>query len=509
MRLFLANWRNCVKLFGTVVIAVLMVGVAVLASHWPFTKKKIAESLNKTFHGQTEIQSFRPTYFPHPGCVAENVAVRGRDVSGAPLLITASRVTMAGSYSDFFRRSKRIELLQADTLRVHLVRIRTAHDDVHDNSIMDSLEIGNLRTPGARLEILRRNGAAVMIAVRDLDIQNVNGMNASKFHVVVEIPKLGGLVEANGQFGPVTKETGKSPLSGDFKLQGGELQFLQGVAGKVDSVGNFRGLLEDLSVDGAVESPNFEAAHAGHPIKVQANFQAHVNATNGNVALDRVDTTFLGSTLNAKGIIAGTPKNSAAKTANISIDSDTGRIQDLLWMFTKGLLPAMNGRVTFRGRALLPPEHRKFIERVQFEAQFGIGSSTFNNPMTQHNVDKLSERARGETNRDDDPQRVISNLRGRVLLRNGVATFTNLTFDVPGASADLHGTYSLLSKRVDLRGMLAMKSELSEATKGLKSFFLEALDPFFKRKHAGAVVPVAITGFYPHPKFSVSLKKKK
>jgi len=52
---------------------------------------------------------------------------------------------------------------------------------------------------------------------------------------------------------------------------------------------------------------------------------------------------------------------------------------------------------------------------------------------------------------------------------------------------------------------LDMQAELSQTTKGIKSFLLKALDPFFKKKHAGAVVPIKITGTYGHPSYGLSL----
>ena len=79
---------------------------------------------------------------------------------------------------------------------------------------------------------------------------------------------------------------------------------------------------------------------------------------------------------------------------------------------------------------------------------------------------------------------------------------------MPGALARLEGTYNLLDERIDLEGDLAMQAELSEATKGFKSFLLKAVDPFFKKKKAGAVVPVRITGTYPHPSYGISLTGK-
>ena len=70
----------------------------------------------------------------------------------------------------------------------------------------------------------------------------------------------------------------------------------------------------------------------------------------------------------------------------------------------------------------------------------------------------------------------------------------------------MHGTYNLMNKRVNFHGTMRMKAEVSQATTGVKSVFLKLLDPFFKRKHAGAEVPVSMQGTYGHTHFSARLK---
>jgi len=94
------------------------------------------------------------------------------------------------------------------------------------------------------------------------------------------------------------------------------------------------------------------------------------------------------------------------------------------------------------------------------------------------------------------------------MVHSGIADFTDVSFDVPGAAAHLAGTFNLLNERIDLAGKLAMQADLSQATKGIKSFLLIPLDPFFKKKHAGAVIPIRITGTYQHPSYGIALGDK-
>ena len=54
-----------------------------------------------------------------------------------------------------------------------------------------------------------------------------------------------------------------------------------------------------------------------------------------------------------------------------------------------------------------------------------------------------------------------------------------------------------------------MDATISQAAGGgMKSFFLKAVDPFFRKNGKGAVVPIKITGNRKDPKFGLELFKK-
>ncbi len=42
----------------------------------------------------------------------------------------------------------------------------------------------------------------------------------------------------------------------------------------------------------------------------------------------------------------------------------------------------------------------------------------------------------------------------------------------------------------------------------MKGLLLKALDPFFKKKRGGYIVPVKITGTYQHPSFGLDLSDR-
>jgi hypothetical protein len=87
-------------------------------------------------------------------------------------------------------------------------------------------------------------------------------------------------------------------------------------------------------------------------------------------------------------------------------------------------------------------------------------------------VSHLSAGSLGEQNHkqsadaEGGSENVLSDLRGHVLLKDGMARFSSLSFSIPGALAQLTGTYNLITEKVDLRGALRTNAEVSKTTHG-------------------------------------------
>jgi hypothetical protein len=102
---------------------------------------------------------------------------------------------------------------------------------------------------------------------------------------------------------------------------------------------------------------------------------------------------------------------------------------------------------------------------------------------------------------------VLSDLKGHVLLKDGTARFSDLSFTVPGAEAHVQGTYNLITEKIDLHGTLRTDAEVSKTTHGVKALLLKFLDPFLKKKPLGYIAPIKITGTYGHPAFGLDLDR--
>src|SRR5258708_21004595 len=195
------------------------------------------------------------------------------------------------------------------------------------------------------------------------------------------------------------------------------------------------------------------------------------------------------------------------KTARIDGGSARARIEDIRRLFVKADRPPMSGHVNLQAHVEIPPGQEQFLKKVRLRGRFGIAGGTFSTPSTQEGVNKLSAGASGEKD-SPDPETALTGLSGDVELRGGISTFPDLSFGVPGAGARLHGTYNLLNEKIDLRGQMKVDSKLSNTEKGSKAFLLKMMEPFFKKRKKGEVVPVRISGTYDHPSFGLSLNDK-
>ena len=135
---------------------------------------------------------------------------------------------------------------------------------------------------------------------------------------------------------------------------------------------------------------------------------------------------------------------------------------------------------------------------MKLDGKFGIDDGSFKSE-TQKDVNVLSAGARGQNK--DDPETVLDDLKGEFGLARGVSTFSYLDFGVPGAHARLHGTYNIVNHRIGLHGEMRVDTQISKTSSGFKALLLKVMDPIFRKKKEGEIVPIHILGTYEKPQF--------
>lgn len=496
--------RKTLRIGATIAAAIVLLAVVLAWTYWPFSTERVARSIEEEFAGKVTFGHFRTTVFPHPGGVAEDVDFRWQTNTpdNAPL-VTIRKLTIQAHYWDLVLRPKYVAHVALEGLRIHVPPKGSGTRPMDIPSTSTGTRIGEVLADEALLQIARRDEQPLNFAIHSLKLRFVQEGAPFSYEIAVKNPLPPGEARLNGKFGPWnSSRPDQTAVYGKYSFDDADLGVFRGIAGILSSQGEFQGTLGHMEAKGKIAIPNFEVTRSNHTVPVKSEYHAIVNAMNGDVTLQRVDSTVLKTRVLAKGSIEGR-KGADGKFASIDLAVDKGRIQDVLRVFSKAPKPPLNGATGFRAHVELPPGDAPFLKKVILVGDFGVADAQFTKPKTQESVTELSIRGGGKNPEEEqeDPDNFVSNLSGHVELRGGIATFTDFRFIVPDAKATMHGTYNVIDERVDLHGILRTTAKFSETTGGFKSVLLKFFDPFFKRKKGGGKVPVQLTGTYsdPHP----------
>jgi hypothetical protein len=502
-------YRRGALWIGVVTASVILAGLIFLLRYFPFSERTVSASMRETFPSEITIHHFKTVYFPHPGCTAEGVTFRSiSSPAGYPPVVTIQKLIIQGSYADFIFRPHHIWKVFLDGLHVQIPPLKNTGE--FTGGYTDSrMTIGEVGTNGAVVEFAHENSkATTRFEIHELSLGEVSAKAGMYYRVNMRNPTPPGEIIATGHFGPFqANDPRQTRVSGTYSVSHADLGVFSGIAGNVDSEGTFSGPLEHVSVKGKTSAPDFEVVRSGHAARLSTDFQLVVNSLNGDVTLTSVDTSYFNTLINAKGSVTD-KVDWDEKFTSLDFVVHDGRIQDILRFIVRENRPPMSGVTNFQALVTVPPEGKPFLKEVTLQGDFDIDNGHFANPPRQESVDELSETARGQKKakpeEKEQEENVMAHVHGHVELFNGVATFPELIFTVPGADARMHGTYNLLNEKIDLHGALKMDAKFSQSTSGIKALFAKVLDPFLNKKE-GSVVPVLVDGTYANPHFGLDL----
>lgn len=501
----MARW---IKIGVVLVVAAIGVGGILVATHWPFTRASVLGALEQRFASTVKFKTFRVTYFT-PGCVAEGVTFRRNPDGDAPPIATVAKITIQGSYAGFFLFPKRLRRVKVEGLRVFVSpQSKRADNEARPAASADQVKviIGEIVADGAVVEFAsgEPGAAALRLDIHRLTLNEVGDDQPLSFHAALGNPTPPGEIRADGQFGPLRRENaGQTSVSGSYVFQNADLSVFHGIGGTLSSTGKFNGVLEQIEVAGNIEVPDFEVSSSGHAVHLKTQFQALVDGIDGDVALQSVNAQFGRTSVVSRGEVAS-KAGSDGKTVTVTGSQQQGTIQDWLRLLTKAERPALSGAMNFRAQVQVPPGKRSFIERLNLQGDFAIGGADFTQPATQEKVGNLSQVALGEK-QNDDPANVVEDLKGHVVMKDATATFSDFFFSVPGALVHMHGTYGILTQKIDLHGNLRVDNKLSKGSTGIKSALLKVAEPFLKKKNSGEIVPIKLDGTFSHPSYGLDV----
>ena len=142
------------------------------------------------------------------------------------------------------------------------------------------------------------------------------------------IPK--GEIETSGTFGPWNvAHPARTPVTGKYTFDNANLDTIEGLAGVLSSTGYFTGPLNRIEVKGTTDTPKFQVDAGGLPVPLKTTFTAIVDGSDGDTYLNRVDATFLDTSLTAHGAVIGF-EGVRGRQVEVDVTIQQGRIEDLL-----------------------------------------------------------------------------------------------------------------------------------------------------------------------------------
>lgn len=478
-------------------LAITVALLAVLsAKYWPFAEKEVREDLAEATDSTVSVRTYHPTYFP-PGCTLEGVEFHHG--SRQFKLITIDKLVVEGSYAGILRR----HVPRVTAAGAH-VFIPPFGENIKFHSQHSKIVVDQLVANGTAVEFLsaKTQKKPLFFDIHEAVLRGVRWGGPLQYHLKFHNPNPPGEISVDGKFGAwADGHPQDTPLSGTYTFDHADLEVYGGIGGTLSSTGSFDGVFQHVNVSGRTETPDFVVTSGGHRHSLSTHFDAYVDAMHGDTFLNRVEARFGRTIILARGSIAGS-RDRKGKATDLHLASRHGRIEDVLGLFITDPRSPMSGDLILSAHAQIPSGNEPFLERVRLDGKFGIDDGSFK-PDTQKDVDALSAGARGQNK--EAPETALTDLKGAVGLADGVSHFADLDFGIPGAHARLHGTYNIVNHRIGLHGNMRVDTKISRTSSGFKALMLKLMDPIFRKKKEGEIVPVHILGTYEKPEFGLDI----
>ncbi len=482
-------------------VAAAMVAVHLMFFFWPFRYRQVHPLLQAIFESQVEVHGYHRTYFPHPGFVAEQVTFYRHGDRSIPPLATIDRMQVVGQWTTLLFHPHRLNLILLEGLHVQIPPPGTkARGMDFDGGVISTsqseLQIETITADGTALDFLQHGQPPMRFQFRSLQVHDVEQGTPLRFDLRVKIPGPPGTVVAQGHVGPFrTTSYATTPLAGTYQLLEADLSRLPGVSGHATAEGRFYGTFARVEAEGKAAIPDFRAGSA-HQVRFDAAYHLEVNGNNGDVQIVSAVVKNGASTITASGSVAGSPK-----MVDMTLAANNGDVNGLLRVVEESN-PEVAGKISFQAAVQYSAGPGPFLKRVQLQGKAALNGLHFVAPNEKQTMDAFSARVTKDppSSAKDDPPAVTAEAESDTRFDNGMAYFPDIRFRMPGARAHLHGTFNLLDAKVHLTGKVALQRSLPHAVTGWKAVLLKPLAPLFRHKHAGAVVPIAVTGTANRPK---------
>ena len=528
------RWLIAASLIAIAIVVSIGVITSILAKRYePYIRDQAIRYLRDRFDSEVDlaalhirmprVSTWRLALTGGRGSVAEvdgeGLLLRHMGRRDLPPMFTIKKFHFDVDLALLFGKNKTVPLVQLDGMEIYVppkgerpalnsTAPRRA-EPAKENSDTSKVVIEEVLINDATLVILPRDPSRVPLSfdIHRLRLESAGKAVAMNYDAELTNPKPPGLIHSQGTFGPWAAEgPGDTPLAGKYTFEHADLSVFHGIAGILNSTGQFEGTLDTIRAWGQASVADFRLKSAGNPVPLTTSFEVQVDGTNGNTILSPVKAT-LGSThFTTSGAVIRREKG-AQRTISLEVSMPDGNLKDLLRFGVKGQ-PSMEGRIAMTTKIDIPPLTGSVKEKLLLDGHFELSQSKFLKSSIQDQIDSLSRRGQGKPGNQEIDE-VVSNMTGVFKLEDQVISFRSLFFNIPGAAVQLAGDYDLDADKLDFHGALALQAKVSQTMTGWKRWALKPVDPIFAKNGAGTFLRIKVEGNSQSPKFGLDRGGKK
>jgi len=503
------RWIGGIALLSIVVIT----AAGILISHAePILRARVIETLSTRFKSRVELDAFHVSLLKGLQVSGEGLRIFGdtdpnNHEPGVQPIIGVAEFRFRTGIIDLLRSPMHVDTVYLRGLQLNLPprEQRGQMKNMAPKGGKIKIVVDRLVCDRAQLVIntLRPGKLPLEFDIESLKMTSIGPNDPMHFDANLTNAKPVGNILSSGSFGPWQADSPReTAVSGTYSFNNADLGTIKGIGGILSSTGKYAGILANIVVDGATDTPDFRIAVSGRPVPLHTDFHAIVDGTSGDTYLQPVKARILDSWLTADGSVVRT-KDPKGHHVELDVVIEKGKIDDLLKLAIRTDPPIMTGLVRLNTHFDLPPGEPDVANRLMLAGNFQVSGAHFTNEKIQGKIDALSMRSQGKPKlaQHKIPDNVHSELKGTFRLTSGIISFSQLQFQVPGTQVNLTGKYSLDGNQFDFHGRAIMDAKLSHMVTGWKSILLKPADPFFSKNGAGTDLPVKVTGTKSEPHF--------
>jgi hypothetical protein len=461
------------------------------------------EMLRAQFGAEVRFQSFEVTFLPRVHVQAHGMFV-GNDTAH-PLI----QATAVDAQSGMLPWHIRTLVLEGLSLQIPTTGGRRPAALVTTSGIDETISIDEIVSEHTRVEMLpsAKGPTPLRFELAHLRVKNFHPGHAADFSAILVNSEPRADIDADGRLGPWNgPDPSLTPLQGMYTMASCDLATLPGLKGILSSQGRFQGVLRNIEIAGDANVAQFSLSVSGRPEPLHASLQAMVDASDSSLSIEHMNGTLQSSPLVASGAVHNV-QNDRLRDIALDISVERGRLEDIVPLVVKSQTSPISGALRWRGKLEILPGAGDILTRLRLDGDFATPDARFSSLDLRERLRNASRKAEGHPNNKASGSS-ISSIQGHVRLDNGAAQFSDLAFDLEGASARLQGSYQLASERLDLHGDVWIDAKLSQTASGPKALLLKVAEPFFRSKGGGSRIPIKITGTRSDPQFALDLGAK-